>query len=43
VPLVLRNTDVENRFIVVGPTYVYGIMQGEALIGRESEMRTILL
>jgi len=29
-PMVLRNTGVKNRFRLIGPTYVYGIMDGQA-------------
>jgi hypothetical protein len=43
VPMVLQGAEIENRFNVVGPAYIHGIMNGEALESRWSERKLIIL
>ncbi len=42
-PMIFRNTDIENHFEVMGPAYVHGIMHGEALDWGNLECRSIVL
>lgn len=43
VPMVLQATGPENHFNVVGPAYVYGVMNGEALERDQLELKSIIL
>jgi Heterokaryon incompatibility protein (HET) len=43
VPMVLRSASADDRFTVLGPAYVHGIMYGEALQRRQLSSRSIIL
>ena len=43
VPMVLQSTDAGDRFKVVGPAYVYGIMNGEVMNWNKLDRQSIVL
>jgi hypothetical protein len=43
IPMVLHSTGAEDRFNVVGPAYVHGIMNGEAVEWDWLDRRSIIL
>ena len=43
VPIIIRPTQQENSYLMIGQSYIHGIMDGEAVAGKEDQFRRIQL
>ena len=43
VPVIIRPSQRENSYLVIGQCYIHGIMDGEAVVGKEDRFRRIQL
>ena len=42
-PVIIRTTQQENSYLMIGQSYIHGIMDGEAVAGKEDQFRRIQL
>ena len=43
VPIIIRPTQQENSYFMIGQSYIHGIMDGEAVVGKEDQFQRIQL